>query len=189
MPEKPLGLQGSAQDRRRGAGGIIMDGYDSGGFSDSDLNIMQRTVSCIVYVSGRRCRGWGCYLRRDNDGTACAVCREKTFWAVWRRNHRAGAYFVQPITPQTIAKFWALCRNGAARKCWGWRGPKNNSGLPVFALRGTIYQARRVSFAIHWGELQQGVFVISQCRKKVCCNPKHLGVAVSSKGNGKNRLA
>ncbi len=164
--------------------------WDNAGLSDSDLNILQRAVSCIVELSGRHCKGCGCRLRRDNGGTVCAVCREKEFWAAWRINHRAGDYYVHPITPKTIAKFWALCRNGSARKCWGWRGSKNRSGLPVFSSGGTMYQARRVSFGIHYRELPQGQFVISQCRKKICCNPKHLGVALSSrKINGKNRLA
>ncbi len=164
--------------------------FDGGGFSDSDLHDMQRRVSFVCALSGRRCRGCGCFLRHENGGTVCAPCREKEFWAAWRINHRAGDYYTHPITPQTIARFWALCRNGTPRKCWGWRGPTNHSGLPVFSSEGTIYQARRVSFAIHSRELAQGQFVISQCRKKICCNPKHLGVALSSrKINGKYRLA
>jgi len=190
--ETPLGCQcfHCVLTTRGGAGGIIMPWDSDGGLSDSDLNIMQRRVSFVFELSGRRCAGCGTFLRQDNGGTMCAPCREKEFWAAWHRSHRAGEYFVQPITPQTIAKFWALCRNGAARNCWGWRGPKNRSGLPVFSSGGTIYQARRVSFAIHWRELPQGQFVISQCRKKICCNPKHLGVALSSrKINGKHRLA
>ncbi len=185
-----LGLQGSAQDGpRRSRWNYLMDGNDSGGFSDSDVTGMMRTVSCIVYASGRRCEGCGCFLRQENGGKVCAPCREKEFWTAWRINHQAGDYYTHSITPQTIARFWALCRTGTPRKCWGWRGPTNHSGLPVFSSERTIYQARRVSFAIHSRELPQGVFIVSQCRKKICCNPKHLAVAAYSRRNGKHRLA
>ncbi len=187
--ETASGCKARLKTARGGAGGIIMAWDSEGGISDSDLNILQRRVSCLVHVSGRRCEGCRSFLRQDNGGKVCAPCREKEFWAAWRINHRAGDYYTHPITPQTIARFWALCRNGAARKCWGWRGPKNRSGLPVFSSQGTIYQARRVSFAIHSRELPQGVFIVSQCRETICCNPKHLAVAMYSRRNGKHRLA
>ncbi len=174
-----------------------MDGNDSGGFSDSDVTGMMRTVSCLVYASGRRCAGCGCHLRLDNCGTVCAPCSEKTFWAAWEEKTRYAlnaVYSKVEITPEVIERFWELCRNGSMKKCWGWRGPISGGGYPIFRRRFWTYQARRVSYAIHGGGVAEGEFVVSQCRNKVCCNPEHLGLALSGKikpgrENGKNRLA
>ena len=175
-----------------------MDGtWGSAGISDSDLNDLQRRVSCLVHVSGRRCEGCGSFLRQDNGGKVCAPCSEKEFWAAWKENTRytlSAVYSKAEITPEVIERFWELCRNGSAKKCWGWRGSTSGAGLPIFRRRFWTYQARRVSFAIHGGGITEGEFVVSQCRNKVCCNPRHLGLALSGKskpgrGNGKNRLA
>jgi len=163
-----------------------MDGtWGSAGLSDSDLNTLQRHVSCIVCVSGRRCKGCGSFLRQENGGTVCAPCGEKKHWATWTAT--SGPRYDRPLTPEAIQRFWGLCRNGSARKCWGWRGVTNRTGYPVFGLHGVMYQARRVSFAIHRGALPQGQFVISQCGKRLCTNPEHLMHAISSKKNGGER--
>jgi len=163
-----------------------MDGtWGSAGLSDSDLNDLQRRVSCTVHVSGRRCDGCGSFLRQENGGKMCAPCGQARHWATWTAT--SGPRYDRPLTPEVIKSFWAACRNGSPRKCWGWRGAKNRSGYPVFGLHGVMYQARRVSFGIHKGELPQGQFVISQCGERVCCNPEHLMHALSSKKNGGER--
>ena len=159
-----------------------MDGtWGSAGLSDSDLNTLQRHVSCIVCVSGRRCKGCGSFLRQENGGKVCAPCGEKGHWALVNAMKRLPHYAkARTLEPEVAEKFWELCRNGFVRKCWGWRGGTNLSGLPIFYVDTKLFQARRVSFALRHGEISYGKYILARCGRRLCTNPRHL---YASRGN------
>ncbi len=157
-----------------------MGGSDSGGFSDSDLNSMQRRVSCIVHLSGRRCKGCAAFLRQDNAGKECTPCIEKRVAALVQKDTRT-------LSPDVIAKYWALCVNGSKRGCWGWRGSKTAAGLPVIRVGYGLFYARRVSFQIHHGEIARPQYVAVECGQKVCTNPVHLALGDRTLGKHLSR--
>ncbi len=155
--------------------------WDNAGLSDSDLNDLQRRVSFVCALSGRRCHECRCLLRFDNRGKTCAPCGEKKHWALVSAGKTLPLYTVDRVLePEVVERFWDLCRNGSAKKCWGWRGGKNPSGFPIFYIHAILFQAKRVSFALQHGEIAYGKYILSRCGRRLCTNPQHL---YASRGN------
>lgn len=58
--------------------------------------------------------------------------------------------------------------------CWFWIGAINNRGYGNFHINGKTYQAHRVSYLLHVGEIKPGLDIDHLCRNKSCVNPAHL---------------
>ena len=73
-------------------------------------------------------------------------------------------------------KFWA--RAIVVPGCWDWAGNQDRYGYAVVttsrANRTVLMKAHRLSWEIHNGPVQKGVFVLHHCDNPLCVNPAHL---------------
>jgi hypothetical protein len=95
-------------------------------------------------------------------------------------------------------RFWRFVEKGQAAECWQWVGSvAPNSLRPQFSDRHpdtgsrTMRNAARVAYELHHGcRVPKGLFVLSKCRNKRCCNPDHLvlgGASEACKGTERKR--
>ncbi len=57
--------------------------------------------------------------------------------------------------------------------CWLWMGSKSN-GYGRVRIRGRTYQAHRLAYYAHKGEIPKGLALDHLCRNPPCINPAHL---------------
>jgi hypothetical protein len=60
--------------------------------------------------------------------------------------------------------------------CWDWKGPRFDTGMKYGNVKvdGKTWTAHRASYAIHTGEIPEGLKVRHTCDRPVCVNPNHL---------------
>jgi len=86
------------------------------------------------------------------------------------------------ISPQDLARFYSKIKFNKETWCWDWVGTTLQRGYGHFSIKRKIWRSHRLSFAIHKGELIEGLTLDHLCRNRACCNPEHLE-QVTSKVN------
>jgi hypothetical protein len=72
-------------------------------------------------------------------------------------------------------RFWANVAKGAEDECWLWLGARVPKGYGVATGdRGKYVRAHRMSWAIHFGDVPKGMWVLHRCDNPPCVNPAHL---------------
>lgn len=76
-------------------------------------------------------------------------------------------------------RFWRFVDKSDG--CWSWNGTKLKKGYGVFTdaapspnVRGKTISAHRYSYQLHYGDLQEGDYVLHSCDNPQCTNPLHL---------------
>lgn len=69
--------------------------------------------------------------------------------------------------------------------CWLWTGAKTAFGHGVVMCKGTkrrgkVQKAHRVSWLLHFGPIEDGLFVCHTCDVPNCINPDHLYLGTSA---------
>lgn len=78
------------------------------------------------------------------------------------------------MTPEDLARFWALVDRRGPDECWSWMGNRWAKGYGRFKLHGRELKAHRVALFLTTGSDPGQRIVRHTCDWPPCCNPKHV---------------
>jgi len=71
-----------------------------------------------------------------------------------------------------LSGFWEKVEK--TNDCWLWTASKNKGGYGKYGISRGMYQAHRVSWTIHNGDIPSDLVIDHLCRVRHCVNPSHL---------------
>lgn len=71
-------------------------------------------------------------------------------------------------------RFWRRVNKNTDSGCWEWSGSLTKKGYGFFKVNKENVPTHRFSWALHFGEIPDGLYVCHTCDNRKCCNPERL---------------
>ena len=81
------------------------------------------------------------------------------------------------ITQKDINRFWNSVEQRGDNECWGWNLCTTQQGYALFSAGGGLHRAQRFAYTYSIAPIPTKLRVVSTCKDRTCCNPKHLYTA------------
>jgi hypothetical protein len=85
-------------------------------------------------------------------------------------------------------RFWDFVPVLPKDRCWEWQGTRTRAGYGTIVELGKLLRAHRVSYQLHYGDLQPDLLVRHRCDNPPCVNPAHLRQG-TARDNARDRVA
>jgi hypothetical protein len=72
--------------------------------------------------------------------------------------------------------------------CWEWQRSKDKDGYGYIKKDQKTTKAHRVSYELHYGPIENGLWVLHRCDNPSCVNPEHLWLG-TAKDNSDDMIA
>ncbi len=76
--------------------------------------------------------------------------------------------------------------------CWIWTGGITSAGrgadYGAIKIQGTVFRTHRVSYAAFVGPIPPGITVEHECRRTLCCNPRHLSLLTVAENSSQSNI-
>jgi hypothetical protein len=82
--------------------------------------------------------------------------------------------FVYDPEKAVPGRFWPQVAKAGPDDCWEWMGEPFGDRYGVLQVNGINRAAHRISYALAYGEIPHGMWVLHRCDNRRCCNPSHL---------------
>ena len=113
--------------------------------------------------------------QKGTDENTLKYCRKHLAWL-----RKYGSTDVHRYAQGTLEeRFWKFVEKHDG--CWSWNGSRQAKGYGLIQdsvtngnRRGKTLLAHRVSYQLHYGDLQEGDYVLHSCDNQQCTNPAHL---------------
>lgn len=83
-------------------------------------------------------------------------------------------------------RFWARVKKGDG--CWEWTGSTGRRGYGTFMVHGERTRSHRYSWALHFGAIPDGLWVLHRCDNPPCVRPDHLWLGTVLDNNVDSRI-
>ncbi|MGP9528593.1 HNH endonuclease [Glutamicibacter sp. AOP5-A2-18] len=85
----------------------------------------------------------------------------------------------------SLGKDGFFARVDKSQSCWIWKGPVKPNGYATVSMHGKNWYVHRLSYALEYGSIPDGLELDHICHNRKCVNPDHLQ-AVTHKQNKEN---
>lgn len=90
----------------------------------------------------------------------------------YQRWRKRGDPLWEPIVPTLEDRFWEKVQKSDG--CWMWTAGGDVDGYGAFSRNRTQIKAHRYSWELHYGSIQDGLWVLHRCDNPRCVRPDHL---------------
>lgn len=71
-------------------------------------------------------------------------------------------------------RYWEKVNIKNNDECWNWLAAQDGHGRGVVRYNNKNVVAHRISYLLHYGELNKDLNILHKCDNPICCNPHHL---------------
>jgi len=84
------------------------------------------------------------------------------------------AISIPQLEEKDIQRFWSKVNKADNNSCWEWTAGRQVSGYGRIGIKGKLYIASRIAYALHYGECPAHLHCCHKCDNPPCVNPYHL---------------
>ena len=88
--------------------------------------------------------------------------------------NRAPEFSLEYVSTSLALRFWKYTKVSGEHDCWEWVGSLDKGGYGQINEKGKVLKAHRVSYLLHFGNINSSNHICHTCNNTRCVSPFHL---------------